>query len=686
LPRRVRDTAVAALVVFALALGSAAPAVAAVPADGPGAGVVAKKPGDDRSGTDPTPQPGKGQGKGKQDRPTPAPTSEPTPPPEPEPSPSQEPAPPVTEPSPTPLAVASDSGCRVTSVVVDSNSKQATLRPGESAPYNVRWQTGGKCSSASVLWSTDQPGGAFSASSASKSPASTTFIAGGTLGSNWRITATVTVQPGGSQKTDDRFVDVKADSVLTASAAAGRAGQEALLSATLSSAAGPLAGRTIAFAALGRSLGATTDASGVAAAALSLAEASAGSFAYTASFAGDAQFRASSATGSLTVRPSDTTPPTIGPSVSGPIGMDGWTTGDTFISWSVADAESAVDSSAGCGTLVISTDTPGTTVTCRASSAGGAATASVTVKRDATVPSIAASRAPANEHGWNATDVTVTFTCQDAMSGIASCPSPVIISAEGAAQSAIGTAQDRAGNSRTVTVSGISIDRSAPTITATRTAPASLGWNNGDVTVTFSCGDALSGIAACSRPVTLSAEGAGQSASGSATDRAGHGASVTVPDVNIDRTAPTIAFTGLRTYGVDEMVDVACVAADALSGIASVTCANGGGEAYAFVLWPRAIAATAADIAGNIAEAQGSVSVVVTTSGLCELTKRFSSSSVLGSSLCVKLSAAELAESKGNDLAKWAAIDAYQKEIAAQDGKAFTHDEALALIALAFML
>lgn len=690
MPRRLRDAAVAALVILALALGSAAPAVAAVPGDALAAAHFAKKPGDDRSGTDPTPAPGNGQGKGKQAKPTPAPapTTEPTPAPEPEPSPSQGPVTPVTEPSPTaaPLLLTAEGGCRVTSVVIDSNSRQATLRPGESAHYTVRWQTVGKCSSASVLWSTDQPGGAFSASIASKSPASTTFIAGAALGSNWRISATVTVQPGGGQKADDRFVDVKADSVLGAAPAAGRAGHEAVLSATLSSTAGPLVGRTIAFAALGRSLSATTDESGVASATLSLADASAGSFTYTATFGGDSRFRASSATGTLTVLPTDTTAPAIVASVGGPMGLEGWTTGDALISWSVADAESAVSSAVGCGPLVISSDTAGTTVTCTATSAGGTASASVTVKRDATPPSIAASRTPANEHGWNATDVTVTFTCQDAMSGLALCSSPSTITTEGVAQSVTGSAQDRAGNVRTVTVSGISIDRTAPTITATRTPPASLGWNNGDVTVTFSCGDALSGIATCSAPVTLSAEGAGQSVSGSATDRAGHGASVTVSSVNIDLTAPTIAFSGLREFDVDEMVEVSCIASDALSGLASASCANSTGPAYVFRLWPQPVTATAKDIAGNLAEAEVRVDVVVTTSGLCQLTKRFSSVDSLGTSLCAQLTAAALAESKGNEVAKWNAIDAYVHAVSAQAGKAFTTDEAGALTALAAAL
>ena len=85
---------------------------------------------------------------------------------------------------------------------------------------------------------------------------------------------------------------------------------------------------------------------------------------------------------------------------------------------------------------------------------------------DQTPPTIAASHTPApNALGWNNTDVTVSFACADTPSGVASCPSPTIISAEGARQNATGTVVDEAGNSTTTTVTGISIDKTAPTVT-----------------------------------------------------------------------------------------------------------------------------------------------------------------------------------------------------------------------------
>ena len=53
-----------------------------------------------------------------------------------------------------------------------------------------------------------------------------------------------------------------------------------------------------------------------------------------------------------------------------------------------------------------------------------------------------------NGNGWHNTDVTVTFTCSDALSGVASCPAPITVTAEGAGQVVTGTAVDKAGNTR----------------------------------------------------------------------------------------------------------------------------------------------------------------------------------------------------------------------------------------------
>ena len=88
--------------------------------------------------------------------------------------------------------------------------------------------------------------------------------------------------------------------------------------------------------------------------------------------------------GALPALAKDTTPPAITASVTGTLGANGWYTSNVGIAWTVTDAESRISKKTGCGTSSVTTDTAGATYTCTATSTGGTATQSVTVKRDAT--------------------------------------------------------------------------------------------------------------------------------------------------------------------------------------------------------------------------------------------------------------------------------------------------------------
>jgi hypothetical protein len=122
------------------------------------------------------------------------------------------------------------------------------------------------------------------------------------------------------------------------------------------------------------------------------------------------------------------------------------------------------------------------------------------IQLDKTPPSIAGMRSPApNANGWNNTNVTVSFQCSDALSGLAggSPPAPTALSSEGARQSVRGTCTDIAGNSATSTVSGINIDKTPPTVACSATPNVLWPPNNKLVPVNLSVGvtDALSGPA-----------------------------------------------------------------------------------------------------------------------------------------------------------------------------------------------
>jgi hypothetical protein len=136
------------------------------------------------------------------------------------------------------------------------------------------------------------------------------------------------------------------------------------------------------------------------------------------------------------------------------------------------------------------------------------------------------------------------------------------------------------------------------------------------VTVSFSGNDGSgSGIASCSAAVVLSAEGAGQSASGMCTDLAGNGsATATESGINIDKTAPTsISFVGGPAAGGSYYfgsVPAAptCTADGAISGLAS--CLVSG---HSPAVGSHTMTATATDNAGNSATATRSYTVLAWT-------------------------------------------------------------------------
>ncbi len=95
----------------------------------------------------------------------------------------------------------------------------------------------------------------------------------------------------------------------------------------------------------------------------------------------------------ISYRP-DATPPVIRPGISGMQGRDGWYTSDVTVTWSVSDPSSALVSQSGCESAVIGNDTPGMVLTCNATSIGGSATRSVTIKRDTHAPITSIQLAP----------------------------------------------------------------------------------------------------------------------------------------------------------------------------------------------------------------------------------------------------------------------------------------------------
>ena len=199
--------------------------------------------------------------------------------------------------------------------------------------------------------------------------------------------------------------------------------------------------------------------------------------------------------------PADTTAPVITPNITGTLGDNGWYVSDVSVTWTVTDAESAITSTTGCGPTTIDTDTGGTLLTCSATSAGGTNNVPITIKRDATAPTISASGSPApNGDGWNNTDVTVSFTCTDDLSGIpdGACPADQVLSTEGTGISSTAeTVTDAAGNTSDLSnVVTVNIDKTAPTVNVTGVTEGATYVLGSVPAAGCSTSDALSGVAA----------------------------------------------------------------------------------------------------------------------------------------------------------------------------------------------
>ncbi len=329
--------------------------------------------------------------------------------------------------------------------------------------------------------------------------------------------------------------------------------------------------------------------------------------------------------GALPALAKDTTPPAITASVTGTLGANGWYTSNVGIAWTVTDAESRISKKTGCGTSSVTTDTAGATYTCTATSTGGTATQSVTVKRDATLPTATVTTPVVNASYKQNQVVAASYVCGDARSGLASCVGSV---ANGSAldTSSVGTrtfsvtATDLAGNALTRTVSYTVTDATPPVITPTVTGTlGSNGWYTSNVGVTWTVTDAESAVTFSSGcgAATVSADTAGTTFTCSATS-AGGTASQSV-NVKRDATKPTASIVtpaSGATYTQGQTLSASYSCSDAGSGVATCagTVANGAGISLSST-GAKSFSVTVTDQAGNSATSTVTYTVSSASSG-----------------------------------------------------------------------
>jgi hypothetical protein len=248
------------------------------------------------------------------------------------------------------------------------------------------------------------------------------------------------------------------------------------------------------------------------------------------------------------------------------------------------------------------------TLTIIGTNGAGGTTIAPVITSDTTPPAVTAAVAPLpNAAGWNKSVTTVTFTCTDATSGIASCPSQVVVSVETASQTVSGTAADNAGNHAPASAT-VKLDKSAPIVSVT--APASgTTVTSSALSISGTVSDALSGIAGvtCNQGIAATLTNgtftcnvvlvAGDNTiTVTATDVAGNTAATTThATYNADSQSPNIAITSPAngTFTKDSIVNVSGTANDDVA-VASVT-VNGTPVTLTNGLWTTTVTLSSGD-------------------------------------------------------------------------------------------
>ncbi|MCU1584944.1 MAG: hypothetical protein JWM49_1500, partial [Microbacteriaceae bacterium] len=297
----------------------------------------------------------------------------------------------------------------------------------------------------------------------------------------------------------------------------------------------------------------------------------------------------------------DKAAPTLDGAATTDANAAGWYNGDVAIAWTGSDALSGIDPATQPADSTITGQ--GNNLGASASisdKAGNQKTATVNgINIDRTAPAIDGGPTTApNAAGWYRDQVVLNFTCTDALSGVASCPTSTVIAGDGANQTVTSDpASDKAGNhSAGKTVGGINIDGSAPSTTANNQCAASNGWCTGssaNVVLTATDQAGLSGVkelhyridggaeqvaAGATKTVSVPLDGSGAGTVAYwAVDNAGNTEASNAVALKWDNIGPTVTHTLSPVPNAngwnknDVTVTFAAKDDDAGSGFASVT-------------------------------------------------------------------------------------------------------------------
>jgi hypothetical protein len=386
----------------------------------------------------------------------------------------------------------------------------------------------------------------------------------------------------------------------------------------------------------------------------------------------------------------DLTAPTISGTATTSPNANGWYNGSVTIHWTCADSGGSGLAATCPSDQTISAEGASQTLSQTVTDlAGNSTTASSgpTVNIDLTAPTNVSDSPDrsADSNGWYNAPLTITFSGDDSLSGIASCDAPGYSAPDSATASVSGTCTDKAGNVSAALDFNFQYDATAPTNVAGTPdrAADSNGWYNHAVTITFSGDDLTSGIAICTSASYSGPDAAAASVSGSCTDTAGNTANGSAT-LAYDATVPTITYAGNQpSYTITQTVSITCAAADNLSGIATTTCQDINAPAYTFVVGANSVTTTATDQAGNVGSGSVTFTVTATASDLTTLTQQFVTNRTVARQLTAPLGGIQLANMAHNAKLKASFVNTYVLLVNMQRGRTLTTQQADTLIALA---
>ncbi len=228
-------------------------------------------------------------------------------------------------------------------------------------------------------------------------------------------------------------------------------------------------------------------------------------------------------------------------------GTDGWRVSDVTVTTSGTESVS--------GPLTCTadqfqtTETTGQVFTGSCTNQAGRTTnaAPLTVKLDKSAPSaaLAVTAGTAGANGWYTSDVTVSASGTDSISGPVSCTGEQTQTEETSGAVFQGSCTNQAGLSADATPLTVKLDKAAPSaaLAVTSGTAGANGWYTSNVTVSTDGSDSISGPVSCTPNQSQTAETTGHVFNGSCTNQAGlvgHAAPLTV---KLDKTAPSAALS-----------------------------------------------------------------------------------------------------------------------------------------------